>query len=219
MGAESYDEFRRSLCQADPRLKEPKQNTALQTSTWVPWHQARPRVAAIHLDSNRCFGPATVYQDSNVLQAYLRQRTGSNATAQYSVYILEALSREFAAVLGSHFQLHPALFLDHERLVAFRNRATGEAGGIPFLPSAILDRDYVSLKYHEPLLLSTLPTEFRNLCEVSGRHIAVTKIMGRFSEVGVARRKCTFWSRKTEAGGWDCESKSKNPKRTLSLTL
>lgn len=206
MGAESYDEFRRSLCQADPRLKSPKQSTALHTSTWVPWHQARPRVVAIHLDSNSSFSPAREFQDSSVLQAYLRQRTASNTTAQYSVYILESLSCEFVAVLGSHFQLHPALFLDHERLVAFHNRATGEAGGIPFLPSAIRDRDYVSLKYHEPLLLSTLPNEFRNLCDVSGRHIAVTKIMGRFSEVGVARRKCTFWSRKTEAGGWDCES-------------
>ncbi len=208
MGAESYDELRRSMCQADPRLKEPKQSTstALPTSTWVPWHRARPRVAAIHLDLNGCFSPATEYQDSNVLQAHLHQRTGSNTTAQRSVYILEAVSHDFAAVLGSYFQLHPALFQDHERLVAFHNRATGEGGGIPFLPSAIQGRDYVSLKYHAPLLLSTLPTEFRNLCDVSGRHIAVTRIMGRLSEVGVARRKCTFWSRKTEAGGWDCES-------------
>jgi hypothetical protein len=73
------------------------------------------------------------------------------------------------------------------------------------LPSAIYGRDHVSLKYHEPLLLSTLPTGFRNICDVSGRHIMVTRIMGKFSEVAIARRKCTFWSRKTEAGGWDCE--------------
>ena len=82
---------------------------------------------------------------------------------------------------------------------------TGEGGGIPFLPSAIHGRDHVSLKYHEPMLLSTLPTNFRNICDVSGRHIAVTRITGRLSEVAVARRKCTVWSRKTEAGGWDCE--------------
>lgn len=206
MDSESYDEFRRSMCQADPRLKEPKQSTPSPTSAWLPWHRARPRVVTIHLDPNGSFGPATEYQDSNVLQAYFHQPTRSKTTPQRSVYILEALSREFAAVLGSHFQLHPALFMDHERLVAFNNRATGEGGGIPFLPCAIHGRDHVSLKYHEPLLLSTLPTDFRNLCDASGRHIAVTRIMGKFSEVGVARRKCTLWSRKTETGGWDCES-------------
>ena len=206
IGADSYDQFRKSTCQADPRIKDSKKCTVLPISTWVPWHRAKPRVVAVHLDSNNLFSPATEYQDSAVLQAHLHQRTGSNTKPQRSIYILEALSHEFSVVLGSHFQLHPALFLDHERLAAFHNRATGEGGGIPFLPSAIQGRDYVSIKYHAPLLLSTLPTEFRNLCDVSGRHIAVTRIMGTFSEVGVARRKCTFWSRKTEAGGWNCES-------------
>ena len=206
MDSDSHDELQGSTSRAAPRLKGAKQSTLLPTSKWVPWHRAKPRVVAIHLDSNDSCSPATEYQDPDVLQAYLYQRTGSNATAQRSVYVLEALSYEFAAVFKSYFKLHPALFLDHERLVAFHNRDTGEGGGIPFLPSAIQGRDYVSIKYHAPLLLSTLPTDFRNLCDVSGRHIAVTRIMGRFSEVGVARRKCTFWSRKTEAGGWDCKS-------------
>lgn len=202
MDLESYDELRRSMCQADPRLKE---SVLSPTSAWRPWHRARPRVVALHLDPNGSFGPATEFQDSNVLQAYFHQRTRNN-TPQRSVYILEALSRQFAAVLGSHFRLHPALFMDHERLVALNDRATGEGGGIPFLPSALHGREYVSLKYHEPLLLSTPPTDFRNLCDASGRHIVVTRITGKFSEVAVARRKCTFWSRKTEAGGWDCGS-------------
>ncbi|KAI0010637.1 hypothetical protein F4779DRAFT_577061 [Xylariaceae sp. FL0662B] len=200
MDAESYDEFRRSMCQADPRLEKPNRSAA----SWHPWHQATPKVIALHLDPEGSFGPAVEYRDSDALQAHFHQRTHSENTPQRSVYILEALSREFVAVLGSHFHLHPTLFVDHERLVAFHNRATGEGGGLPFLPSAIYGRDHVSLKYHEPLLLSTLPTSFRNLCNVSGWHIAVTRIMGRFSEVGVARRKCTFWSRETEYGGWDC---------------
>lgn len=205
-GFESCNKLHRSIHQVYSGPKEPKQSIPLPTSAWVPWHRAKPRVTALHLDLNGSFGPATEYQDSNMLQAYFQQRIRSSATPQRSVYILEALSHEFTRVLGSYFQLHPALFMDHERLVAFNNRATGEGGGIPFLPSAIHGRDYFSLKYHEPLSLSTLPTDFRNLCDVSGRHIAVTKIMGKFSEVGVVRRKCTLWSRKTEAGGWDCES-------------
>ena len=206
MGVDSCDDLGRFTRRADSRLKDSKQSITSPTLTWVPWHRAKPRVVALHLDSNDSLSPATEYQDPDVLQTHLHQRAGSNTTAQRSIYILEALSRDFVAVLRSYFQLHPALFLDHDRLVAFHNRATGEGGGIPFLPSAIQGRDYISIKYHAPLLLSMLPTDFRNLCDVSGRHIAVTRINGRFSEVGVARRKCTFWSRKTEAGGWNCKS-------------
>jgi hypothetical protein len=192
--------------QADAPLRGPTQNTLSSSSAWVPWQRAKPSVVAIHLNQNGCFGPATEHLDPNMLQAYFHQDSRSNNPPQGSVYILEALSPAFITVLGSHFQLHPALFADHERLVPFNNRVTGEYGGLPFLPSAIHGRDYVSLKYHEPLLLSTLPTGFRNLCDVSGRHIAVTRILGNFSNVGVARRKCTVWQRKTEVGRWDCES-------------
>jgi hypothetical protein len=205
MTSESYEQFQRSMFQADPRLEQLNQSTA--SSTWLPWHLARPRVVALHLGRDGSFVPVAEYSDSNELQAYLRQRTGSTGTPQCSVYILESLSREFVRVLGDHFQLHPAVFMDHERLVALSNRNTREGGGIPFLPSSIHGRDHVSFKYHEPLLLSTLTTNFRNLCDTSGRHIATTRIMGKFSEVGVARRKCTFWSSKNKTGGWDCESR------------
>ncbi|KIW21367.1 hypothetical protein PV08_01947 [Exophiala spinifera] len=165
-----------------------------------------PRVVAIHVDPDGTLGPANEYQDSTALQTLLCQRTHTqtqSAAALRTIYILEALSPDFVAVLGSHFQLHPTLFADHDRLVALENRATGELGGIPFLPSAIHGRDFVSLKYHEPLRLSSPPPGFRNVCDVSGRHIAVTRIAGSFSDVVIARRKCTFWTRKTEGGGWD----------------
>ena len=166
----------------------------------------KPRVVALHLDSSGSFGPATEYQSSVGLQTHLDHRNLSNTTSQRSIYLLEGLSPEFTEVLGSHFRLHLSIFQDHERLIAFHKRATGEGGGIPFLPSAIHGRNYVSLKYHEPLSLSVVPTGFRNLCEVSGRHIAVTKIMGSYCEDVILRRKCTFWSRKLATGGWDCGS-------------
>lgn len=191
---------------ADAQAKQPERNTFSRTSTWHSWIRARPRVVALHLDSSGSFGPATEYQSSVGLQTHLDHRNLSNTTSQRSIYLLEGLSPEFTEVLGSHFRLPPSIFQDHERLIAFHKRATGESGGIPFLPSAIHGRSYVSLKYHEPLSLSVVPTGFRNLCEVSGRHIAVTKIMGSFCEDVILRRKCTFWSRKLATGGWDCES-------------
>lgn len=123
-----------------------------------------------------------------------------------SVYILEGLSSGFVDVLSRHFHLSTVFFQNHERLVPLGNRATGEAGGLPFLPSAILGRNHVCLKYHEPMK-STRPTGFRNLCEVSGRHIAATRIMGVMSDIIVARRKCTFWSTTYNSGGWACTLK------------
>jgi hypothetical protein len=170
MTSESYEQFQRSMCQADPRLEQLDQSTA--SSTWLPWYLARPGVVTLHLGPDGSFVPVAEYSDTNELQTYLRQRTGSTGTPQCSVYILESLSLEFVGVLGDHFQLHPAVFVDHEKLVAFSSRETREGGGIPFLPSSIHGRDHVSLKYHEPLLLSTLPTNFRNLYDTSRRGTA-----------------------------------------------
>ena len=191
----------------DPRLKEAKQNSS-PTTTWLPWARARPRVVTIYLDKDGSLSPAAEYHDASVLHARLQEHQRSNAPSRRSIYILEALSREFITLFESHFQLQPTLFKDHERLVALYNRATGEAVGVPLLPSANNGRNYVSLKYHEPLLMNPLPTGFQNLCDISGRHIAVTKIIGKFSEVGIARRKCTLWSRENDHGGWDCKPSS-----------
>ncbi|KAF7184052.1 hypothetical protein CNMCM7691_004611 [Aspergillus felis] len=80
-----------------------------------------------------------------------------------------------------------------------------EAGGIPFLGSTIRSREHVSLKYHEPLVFSPPPTSFRNFCDHTGRHIGITRVMGKLSPVGVARRKCSFWCRGNDSdAGWDC---------------
>jgi hypothetical protein len=173
--------------------------------TWLPWSQARPHLTIVHLDACGVPGQAEECVDPNILREYLRRLQQSEPTPRRSIYILEALSKDFVTVLQDHFQTRPIVFQDHEKHVALYQRTTGEAVGVPLLPSANYGRDYVSLKYHEPLVFSPEPTGYRNICDTSGRHISVTRVMGKFSEVGVARRKCTLWSRETESGGWDCE--------------
>ena len=206
MQPDGYHKFGNSTGYPNLQLNDLGHCNPRPTSAWHPWHRARPKVVALHLEPNGSFGSATEYSDPTILQDHFDKHKDIGATPRRSVYILEALRRNLATVFQAHFQLQPAVFEDHDRLIALDNRATGEGGGIPFLPSAIRSRDYISFKYHEPIVLSPLPTGFRNLCDVSGRHIAVTRFMGEFSEVAVARRKCTFWSRKTEGGGWDCKS-------------
>ena len=206
-------------CEMSPGLKETKQVCSSPTTTWLPWARARPRVVTIYLDTDGSLSPATEYHDASVLHAYLLENTCSDALCRRSIYILEALSPEFITFFESYFQLHPNFFKDHERHVALYNRATGEAVGVPLLPSANYGRNYVSLKYHEPLLMNPLPTGFQNLCDVSGRHVAVTKVIGKFSEVGIARRKCTLWSRENDHGGWDCKPSSSILRRRLAQLI
>ncbi|KAK6860528.1 hypothetical protein PG995_004164 [Apiospora arundinis] len=171
---------------------------------WRPWSHAQDRALVLRLGSSGSFEESVEYTSASALATALRENKTTSRGPSRSVYLLEGLSQEFISVLGDHFGIHPSLFMDHERLVPAGGRLTGENGGIPFLPSAICGRDHVSFKYHEPLALTTRPTGFRNLCDISGRHIAVTRLVGQLSNVGISRRKCTFWSKETEPEGWSC---------------
>lgn len=207
MALETYDELRRSLFHVDPRLCKsvfcapdpPKE-------VWTPWLRGKSRVLALRVGERETFDAPVEYVDPAALATHLQQSSVLHKEPSRFVYILEGLSRQFLEVLGGHFQIHPTTFMDHERFVPCGDRITGENGGLPILPSAIRGREHVAFKYHEPLVLSRCPTGFRCLCDVSGRHIAVTRLLGKFSEVGICRRKCTFWSRASVSGGWTCKS-------------
>ncbi|KIX02724.1 uncharacterized protein Z518_08666 [Rhinocladiella mackenziei CBS 650.93] len=205
MGNDVYGELRKSLCPSDPRLEKSTFCSSVPPpGTWRPWCRAKARVLALQLRLAEPFVTPVEFTDAASLAADLKEKAGSSDPDVRRIYLLEGLSDDFVSVLGNHFRLHPSLFMDHDRLLLLGNRMTGEGGGLPILPSATCQRDHVSLKYHEPLVLSERPTSFRIICDTSGRHIAVTRLMGEFSDVGICRRKCTFWSKKTGVGGWTC---------------
>lgn len=190
-------------------LNTPLSNGLIHASAWAPWIRSKPRVVALHLEQDNSFGTPKEYTEAEALRSYLQERSQTDKSSRRCVYILEGLSHDVNEVLRQHFRLPNTIFSDHERLIALAGRDTGEGGGLPFLPSAINGRDYVTLKYHEPLILSRPPKDFRNLCETTGRHIAVTRLMNEFSDVVISRRKCTFWSRTIEPGSWECAYKSR----------
>jgi hypothetical protein len=155
----------------------------------------------LHLNPDGSCNPPFEYTDASGLADHLKQRAAAtDNTSPRSVYLLEGLARDFTGVLGEHFQLHPSLFMDHEKLTPFGERLTGEGGGLPLLPSAVYGREHVSMKYHEPLVLSKKPTDFRNICDTSGRTIAVTRLMGEFSPVGIADASVRFGARRMDQG-------------------
>lgn len=176
-----------------------------QKPNWAPWTSSSSRLWALQLQANNTFDPPVELTEADALGNYLQRSLYSEREPpRRSVLILEGLPTSLVDVLQTYLQPHPAVFTDHERLAPHGDRKTGEAGGIPFLPSAVHGREYVTMKYHEPVVLSCRPNGFRNRCSISGRHIATTRLMGKFSSVAVLRRKCTFWSRSTESGGWIC---------------
>jgi hypothetical protein len=206
MANESYSDLRKLLQTCDPRLQRSSLDITAPShpsySTWKPWTLAKTKVIALHVAPDNSIGAPIEYTDAVALETHLFQvAERADSTSRY-VYLLEGLSRDFVEVFGHHFSLHPSLFTDHERLVPCQGRMTGENGGLPILPSGLMDKDHVAFKYHEPLSLSKCPPGFRCVCETSGRHIAITRLMGKFSSIGTARRKCTFWSKTTTAGGW-----------------
>ncbi|GIJ92162.1 hypothetical protein Asppvi_011138 [Aspergillus pseudoviridinutans] len=197
--ADNYWELSKRMRSADPRLIH-----------WNVYPAAgkpagsynRSSAIALRLRPDNSIEDPIAFVSASRLRNYLRRPSGE---PQRSIYILEGLAPEFVEAFGGHFRLHPSVFLDHERLVAFDDRPTGEAGGMPFLVSTIRSKEHISLKYHEPLVFSPPPTSFRNFCDHTGRHIGITRVMGKLSPVGVARQKCSFWCRGNDSdAGWDC---------------
>ncbi|KAF2156612.1 hypothetical protein K461DRAFT_298658 [Myriangium duriaei CBS 260.36] len=169
-------------------------------SSWSGWSSFESKVITFAINADNKFMAPTEYRSPTAFQAFLR----SGNKPSRSIHILEGLAPSFISTICDHFRIHPSVFADHHRLVAFSERVTGESGGIPFLPSSIEGRRHVSLKYHEALTVYPRPTGFRNLCQTTGRHLMATRISETLSEVMIARRKCTVWSRKLGYDGWDC---------------
>jgi hypothetical protein len=72
------------------------------------------------------------------------------------------------------------------------------------LPSILCTRDHYTLKYYETLCMFPKLDAYRQFCKVTGRQIAATRFNGKFNDVGIARRKVTYWSKKYQNGNWVC---------------
>lgn len=210
-----YRDYVASLQGADPRLRQRDPKATAQNT---PWLHAQTRVAVLDLEADSAAFNEPRYftgAQSQALKDFLADGpappsdsdTGAPGSApgdRRRVVILEGLNPTFIALLGQHFGLHPSIFVEHERVLVMNMNAGGENDGLP-LPSALRPRDHMVMKYHEPMELEPIPSSFRLSCGSSGRHIATSRFNGVFSNVGIVRRKCSWWSKTREDGrGWEC---------------
>ncbi|KAK1724649.1 hypothetical protein CaCOL14_005505 [Colletotrichum acutatum] len=208
----AYDDFVRPLCSSDPRLRQRDPKAQIQR---IPFTDDGVRVVKLSLGDNGTFARTAHFESPVDLETHLHNNTASQQGQQdqQNIYILQGLGPGFAGVFGHHFSLHPSVFVEHERVVVHNVNWTGESDGAQ-LPSVVRSRGHVEMKYYEVVTFDTRPTSFRWVCAATGRHIGVSREFqwdnspddefDRFLNVGVVRRKCGVWSRRSEGGGWDC---------------
>jgi len=199
-----YQDIISNLRASDPRLRSRCDKNLKQG---IQWPSTRVKLVGMEgSPDDASFSEPTPYTPTT-LQMYLSEsQRRANTSNLRRVFILEGLHPDFIAVLGAHFKMHPSMFVDHERVVVFSKEGENDS---PVLPGIARTSQHYTMKYFE---LVSLPKEaqgsFALCCADTGRHVGVTRTMGKFGEVGVARRKCTIWRQMHSSGsGWDCKSR------------
>jgi len=207
-----YQDLIKGLCASDPRLRQRDPKARWQG---IQWPRDDSRLLVLELEPGGSFG-SPMEQTPLSLRQYLEGQSVSADPNGRTVYVLEGQSPEYIAVIGSHFKLHPSFFSENDRTVVFSYDPRGESDGM-VLPSMAMTREHITLPFFE---LFVLPENIRNTyklyCNKTGRHIGATRMWRGFSEVGILRRKCSFWRRQRENGkGWDCTFVLRYPTTTL----
>lgn len=199
-GRGEYAKQVNALCASDPRLRYRDPKNIKQK---IPWPHRHCRVVSLQADPDGLFqsSPISTAQD---LRTQLETRPTSNG--ERSLFIVEAPSPEYIDALGTHYQMCPSFFAEHLATVVFNNSSNALSDG-PVLPTVAMTREHVTLPYFELCSIpSSVQNTFKLCCAVTGRHLGVTRYMGKFSDAGTLRRKCSIWKRDGSSGkGWDCK--------------
>lgn len=200
-GKGEYAKQANALFASDPRLKQRDPKNIKQN---IPWPHRHCRVVLVQAIANGPFESSRPIPTAQQLRTHLETKPVSND--ERTILVVEAPSPEYIDALGSHYQMCPSFFVEHLETVVFDNSINALSDG-PVLPTVALTREHVTLPYFE---LCSIPASVQNTfklyCGITGRHLGVTRYMGKFSNAGTLRRKCSIWKRDKPGGkGWDCE--------------
>ncbi|OCK85477.1 hypothetical protein K432DRAFT_421743 [Lepidopterella palustris CBS 459.81] len=138
------------------------------------------------------------------LQKYFDQEPPVNTpNPRRRIYLMEGLAQDYVSVLGKQFYMDPSFFMRQERTCVWSNDFTPISDALP-QPSLLQPNKNFLIQYCE---LRQFDNELSNAplyCHRTGRHIGMTPArMEEKTTTGILRRKCSFWSRRTNGGGWD----------------
>ncbi|KAF1829102.1 hypothetical protein BDW02DRAFT_510784 [Decorospora gaudefroyi] len=119
------------------------------------------------------------------------------------IYIMEGLAPDYIATIGGHFFMEPTFFQRQERTCVWSNDFTPVSDALP-QPSLLDPERSFHLQYCELRQFNKALENRYYFCERTRRHVGMTASRQKEeSTIGILRRKVSWWSRKTENGGWD----------------
>jgi len=171
------------------------------------------RVALLKFSNSSAPGEKVISRDVGTKELEMDLKKGGE-DGWHRLYILEDISYEHVEIFGSQLSLDPSFFARHLRVT--RWESSTYASNAPPLPSSTIDgvRSFL-LRYPElvvfPPKLEAFPKDVINnrRCYYCNCHlyreITFTRIpVPNFpsDNIGVIRRKLSFWSRTRDNGAW-----------------
>ncbi|KAK0665637.1 hypothetical protein QBC41DRAFT_327455 [Cercophora samala] len=192
-----------SLASSEPRLRRRDPRIELKN---IPWPFKNTRIAV--LESPSAGSPFVrkpwQYIDPEKFELSLCEESPSSGPDGRRIIIMEGQAPAYIGTLGTHFGIHPAFFVDHERDNAPEAFKSNDAYYNISLPC--VQKEHVTMRYYQLISLpNDLQSNFRVFCAETGRTVTTTRILGKFADTVCLHRKCSIWRRPREGGtGWDC---------------
>jgi len=201
-----YQELIKSLIPADPRLRQRDSKTDRHGT-----HGGNATQRIVHLTlqgSAKSFQQTGEWSDLTAFRKdYLDSSTASTGTnPSQNILLVEGISPDLVDALGTHFNIHPSFFVDHETISVFsvHPQEMVDPFTLPSIANWKAGAKGVTLKYFEPLGIDPCLPSFSTWCAHTDRHVAVFRVRGKIHPVVVVRRKCSIWPVIHPGGGYTC---------------
>ncbi|KAF1952755.1 hypothetical protein CC80DRAFT_518569 [Byssothecium circinans] len=193
-----YRDYIAALSGSNPGLKRPDPNNGDN-------HLTDGNALVVLLDTPATGAPAfkrTEFKNAGDLRKHFKTNSPDNHDRR-RVYIMEGLAKGYVAAIGEHFMMDPSFFQRQERTCVWSNDFTPVSDALP-QPSLLDPEKSFHLQYCELRQFTKAIKNRYYFCERTRRHVGMTQPRHKEdSTTGILRRKVSWWSQKTDGGGWD----------------
>jgi hypothetical protein len=196
-----YRDYIAAYCELNPNLRTPDSK-----NRWSLLRDGNAHVTMLELERGKR-ARRRDFASAAELSAHLRHSSRPVGVQNCRIYIMEGLAPDCIAALGDHFLMEPTFFMGQERTTRWGLSFEGSRN-TPELPSLVDSTKPFTIKYYEPRDFGEIKT-FSMWCARTNRNISLTRNTRpdlynlKYEPVGIVHRKCSFWCRKLDKGGWD----------------
>lgn len=173
-------------------------------------HSERSRAAVLEYPASGSWPRQVHFPKSTDVEKYLCH---TSTTSCNRLYILEDISSNYVAAIGSHFLIEPSFWARHLRTPVRETSKT--SGGVSHLPSIKRLESSISLMYPECNIIDDLDENFSKDSRIRSsaeclfadcnmyRRISMIRSGEFYDGIGVLHRRASVWSRTNADGTWD----------------